>query len=108
MNKTTKVAAISALMAVMIAGFSGSSAHASVSNTQFEFVPWVSGELIKRTTVTGTCGEGIENKLQMTYFDDYVHVLYIDQGKYDIQRYFDYSVFDEIVQEIIQDDLVYC
>lgn len=104
MEKTVKMFGIGAAIALMsVIGI----AYAEVSSVDTEVIPWVTGESIHRTTINGVCGESNVHKIQFTYFDDYVHVLKIENGDYDIQRYYDNSQFPTVAKQLLT-EVLFC
>lgn len=88
-------------MFASIALIGASPAFAEIDGYEMETVNWITGESIERTTINATCGEKQSEKLQFTYFDDYVHVVTIENGQTDLQRYYNYYDFVDVLNDLV-------
>ena len=95
------------IFVIAVALIGTSAAFAEVTSVKSETVQWVTGEEIYRATVFGLCGEKAETIMQFTYFDDYVHVLTIEDGEYDLQRQFSYEAFVTVSNDLYH-EVVFC
>lgn len=104
MQKTQMLAALLGIVSVV--GLSPAFAS-GVGTITYEEIPWITGETVMRLTIDGHCGENTNRDLQVTFFDDYAHVLIYENGSAWFQATYNYDKYNANV-EFIYDLVLFC
>ena len=96
MQKTQMLAAMFGIIAII----GVSPAFGSIGNVVVEEIPWITGETVQRLTIDGHCSGNTNRDLQVTFFDDYTHVLIYENGSVWFQATYNYDKYNANVEFI--------